>query len=117
MKPRDILLAFGFRLRRSDTGWLTAEPCRGTVYFKYASKSLRGLIESIVPRPPDKLNCESVKSWANKCLVAAYGEIKSPEDLAKAAFAAYKLSPTGGMFEIFVQACRDDNRLHLIKRW
>jgi len=114
MKARDILSAFGFRLRRLDT-WFTAEP-KGTVYFKYASKSLRELIEAIVPSPPDKLNHESVKSWANKCLVVAYGKIE-PEDLAKAAFAAYKLPLTRELFEIFVQACRDDNRLHLIKRW
>ena len=115
MRPKDILSAFGFRLKRPYAGWIVAEP-KGIAYFKYTGKSVRELIEMIVPRPPTELCLESIKEWADECLIVAYGQIDA-ELLAKAAFAAYGLVPSKELIDAFVQACRDDNRLNLTKRW
>jgi len=105
MESRDILSAFGFRLRRAAAGWFVAEPSVGSAYFRYTGKSERELVEMIVPRPPAELSPETIMSWADECITVAYGE-PNPQALAKAAFAAYGLSPSPEALNVFVDAVR-----------
>ena len=105
MNPEDILLAFGFKLRRPYAGWFVAEPSVGSAYFRYTGRSKRELVEMIVPRPPAGLSPETIMSWADECLTVAYGE-PDPQALAKAAFAAYGLPHNPEALNIFADAVR-----------
>ena len=105
MKTRQILSAFGLKAqrRRDSFGqWFIALSNQSP---KYRATSIRGLIEMVVPPPPVVLSPKTIESWAEKCLAAAYGKVK-PESLAKAAFAAYGLSPSPEELSVFVDAVR-----------
>ena len=97
MKSREILSAFGLNLWRSNDRWFACRPGEGPAFAEYSAKSVRELVELVVPPPPVIICPEAMKSWAEECLVAAYGEA-DPEALAKAAFAAYRLIPSEDSF-------------------
>ena len=105
MKTRDILSAFGLTLWRSYGRWFACRPNEGPAFAEYSAKSVRKLVEMIVPPPPATFSPKTIQAWAEECLVAAYGEV-NPQFLANAAFAAYGLSPSPEEFSVFVDAAR-----------
>ena len=105
MNTREILSAFGLTLWRSYGRWFACRPTEGPAFAECSAKSVRKLVEMIVPPPPVVLSPKAIESWAEKCLAAAYGKVK-PESLAKAAFAAYGLFPSPEALSIFADAVR-----------
>jgi len=115
MKSREILSAFGLNLWRSNDRWFACRPGEGPAFAEYSAKSVQELVELVVPPPPVIICPEAMKSWAEECLVAAYGEA-DPEALAKAAFAAYRLIPSEDSLKAFIKACRIDRRRLMERR-
>ena len=104
MKTREILSAFGLQLWRSYGRWFACRPSEGPAFAEHSAKSVHKLVEMIVP-PPVTLSPKGIQAWAEECLAAAYGKV-NPEALAKAAFAAYGLSPSQEDLNTFIEAVR-----------
>jgi len=107
MKTRQILSVFGLKAqcRRDSFGqWFIALSNQSP---KYRATSIRGLIEMVVPPPPAALSPspEAIAAWAEECAASAYGKV-DPDRLAKAAFAAYGLSPSQEELSVFADAVR-----------
>ena len=109
MKTRDILSAFGLKLWRSYDRWFACRPTEGPAFAECSAKSTRKLIEMIVPPPPEFLSPKAIQAWAEECVTSCYGKV-DPETLAKAAFAAYGLTPSQENLSIFADAVRIWNR-------
>ena len=107
MKTRDILSAFGLTLWRSYDRWFACRPTEGPAFAERSAKSTRKLLEMIVPPPPAALSPspEAIAAWAEECAASAYGKV-DPDRLAKAAFAAYGLSPSQEELSVFADAVR-----------
>ena len=105
MKTRDILDSFGLKLWRSYGMWFACRPTEGPAFAEHSAKSVRKLIEMIVPPPPIVLSPEAIQSWAEECVASAYGKVE-PQALARAAFAAYGLSPSPEALNVFADAVR-----------
>jgi len=105
VKTREILSAFGLNLWHSYGEWFACRPSEGPAFAEYSAKSVRELVEMVIPSPPPLLSPKAIALWAEECRAAAYGEV-DPEALARAAFAAYKLTPSQEDLNTFVKACR-----------
>ena len=105
MKTRDILSAFGLTLWRSYGRWFACRPTEGPAFAEYSAKSVRKLVEMIVPPPPAVLSPKAIQAWAEECLASCYGNV-NPQALAKAAFAAYGLLPNPEAISTFADAVR-----------
>jgi len=115
MKTREILSAFGLQLWRSYGRWFACRPTEGPAFAEHSAKSTRELVEMIVPPPPVTLSPKAIQAWAEECLASCYGNV-NPEALAKAAFAAYDISPPDEFVECFVSACQVDRRRLMERR-
>jgi len=107
MKTQEILSAFGLKLWRSYDRWFACRPTEGPAFAECSAKSKRELVRMIVPPPPATLSPspEAIAAWAEECVASAYGEV-DPDRLAKAAFAAYGLTPNQENLSIFADAVR-----------
>jgi len=105
MKTREILSAFGLKLWHSYDRWFACRPTEGPAFAECSAKSVRKLVEQIVPPPPAVLSPKAIQAWAEECVASCYGKV-DPEALAKAAFAAYGLTPSQENLSIFADAVR-----------
>jgi hypothetical protein len=85
--------------------WFACRPNEGPAFAEHSAKSVRKLVETIVPPPPTTLSPKAIQAWAEECLASCYGNV-NPEALAKAAFAAYGLFPSPEALNVFADAVR-----------
>ena len=104
MTARKILKTFGFETWRQNGQWIAYRP--GATY---SADYLDNLIEEIVPEPPERLTAAALRAWGAACRAAAPAAAY-PEDVAKAAFAAYDIDSPDEFVECFISAW--DNPLH-----
>ena len=106
MITRKILRTFGFELwRNSSYGqWIAARPDKS-----FSAEYPHDLIEQIVPEPSERFTAAALRAWGAACRAAAPAAAY-PEDVARAAFAAYDIDSPDEFVECFISAW--DNPLH-----
>ena len=105
MTDRKILKIFGFETWRQNGRWIAHRP--GATF---SADYLFDLIEEIIPEPPEILSASALREWGASCRAASYRSDINPEELARAAFAAYAIDPPDEFIECFISAWDDPLR-------
>jgi len=108
MITRKILKAFGFEIWRSSSNgqWIAARPDKS-----FSADYPHDLIEEIIPPPPEILTASALREWGTACRAVAPATA-NPEDVARAAFAAYDIDSLDEFIECFVSAWDAPERIY-----